>query len=205
MIPFREATDNRHHNQITMPFYRTAIEGLLIFEPQVFGDERGYFFESFNEKVFAEEGITRPFVQDNQAFSGHGVLRGLHYQTGKHAQAKLVRVVQGEVLDVVVDLRPDSKTYGEVYSHILSEDNKLQMYIPRGFAHGYVVLSETAMFFYKCDNFYAPEAEAGIRPDCPHLNIDWGIPPDKAIIAERDRKFPSFGKHKDPFSTLEQV
>lgn len=188
-----------------MPFYRTAIEGLLIYEPKVFGDERGYFFESYNEKVFAEHGITRPFVQDNQAFSARGVLRGLHYQTGEHAQAKLVRVLKGEVLDVVVDLRPDSKTYGQVYSHILSDENKLQMYIPRGFAHGYVVLSKTAVFFYKCDNFYAPQAEAGIRPQCPELNIDWGIPLSEATIAERDRNFPSFGKHKNPFPTPEKA
>lgn len=188
-----------------MPFYRTAIEGLLLFEPKVFGDERGYFFESYNAKVFSSQGIERPFVQDNQAFSKRGVLRGLHYQTGEHAQAKLVRVLQGEVLDVVVDLRPDSKTYGQVYSHVLSEENKIQLYIPRGFAHGYVVLSPTALFFYKCDNYYAPHAEAGIRPDCPELNINWGIPLEQAVIAERDRNFPCFGKHKDPFKTVERV
>lgn len=188
-----------------MPFYRTAFEGLLIFEPKVFGDERGYFFESYNEKVFAGQGIERPFVQDNQAFSRRGVLRGLHYQTGEHAQAKLVQVLQGEVLDVAVDLRPGSQTYGEVFSHVLSQENKMQMYIPRGFAHGYIVLSETALFFYKCDNFYAPQAEAGIRPDCPQLNIDWGMPLDAATIAQRDRNFPSFGQHQTPFATSEQA
>ncbi len=182
-----------------MPFHPTPFQGLFLFEPKVFGDERGYFFESYNQQVFAEQGITAPFVQDNQAFSRRGVLRGLHYQTGLHAQAKLVRVLQGEVLDIAVDLRPDSPTYGQVYGVVLSAENKRQLYIPRGFAHGYVVLSETAEFFYKCDNFYAPEAEAGINPLCPNLRIDWRIPRAELIIAPRDLAFPFFGQHKNPF------
>lgn len=172
---------------------------MFIFEPRVFGDERGYFFESYNQRVFAEKGIERPFVQDNQAFSRRGVLRGLHYQTGSHAQAKLVRVLQGEVLDIAVDIRPDSPTYGQVFSVVLSAENKRQLYIPRGFAHGYVVLSDTAEFFYKCDNFYAPEAEAGIHPLCPNLNIDWKLPANELTIAARDLAFPVFGQHKNPF------
>ncbi len=181
----------------TMPFTKTTIPGLLIFDPLVFGDERGYFFESYNENTFREEaGIDLKFVQDNQAFSTYGVLRGLHYQMGEFAQAKLVRALQGEVLDVAVDLRRDSPTYGQSYSCVLSAENKRQLLIPKGFAHGYVVLSRTAEFFYKCDNFYSKAHEAGIRPDCPLLGIDWQIDMNEAIIADRDRNFPSFGAHK---------
>ncbi len=179
-----------------MPFLKTDIHGLLLFEPNVYGDDRGYFFESYNANTFREQaGIDVNFVQDNQAFSSFGVLRGLHYQTGDFAQAKLVRVLQGEVLDVVVDIRKDSPTYGKTYSCILSGENKMQLFIPRGFAHGYVVLSETAEFFYKCDNFYSKQHEAGIRPDCPQLKLDWKIDLSKATIAERDRNWPSFGQH----------
>ena len=178
-----------------MPFTETNIPGLWLFEPVVFGDERGYFFESFNEKSFNEAGIDVHFVQDNQAFSGKGVLRGLHYQVAPFTQAKLVRVLKGEVLDVVVDLRENSPTYGEWYSCVLSEENKVQLFVPRGFAHGYVVLSEAAEFFYKCDNFYSKQHEGGIRPDCQKLQIDWGFDMDQTIIADRDRNFPSFGDH----------
>lgn len=179
-----------------MPFSQTTISGLLLFEPRVFGDDRGHFFESFNARTFEQEaGIQSNFVQDNQAFSTRGVLRGLHYQTGDAAQAKLVRVLQGEVLDVAVDLRPASPTYGQVYKCRLSEENRLQLYIPRGFAHGYVVLSETAVFFYKCDNFYAKDKEAGVRFDCPVLNINWEIDQSLIIVADRDRNFPSLGQH----------
>jgi dTDP-4-dehydrorhamnose 3,5-epimerase len=179
-----------------MAFHQTDIPGLLIFEPRVFGDDRGYFFESFNANTFeVEGGLKVNFVQDNQAYSTRGVLRGLHYQTGEAAQAKLVRVLEGEVLDVVVDLREGSPTYGRSYKHRLSSENKLQMFVPRGFAHGYVVLSETAVFFYKCDNFYSKPNEGGIRFDCPLLNIDWEIDPSLLIVAERDKNFPSLGDH----------
>jgi dTDP-4-dehydrorhamnose 3,5-epimerase len=183
-----------HHFQ--MPFHKTEIPGLLLIEPIVFGDDRGYFFESFNAKTWEQEaGFTVNFVQDNQAFSGRGVLRGLHYQVGEATQAKLVRVLQGEVLDVAVDLREDSPTYGQSYSCVLSDENKHQLFVPRGFAHGYVVLSETAVFFYKCDNFYSKSHEGGIRYDCPVLKIYWKIPSSEIIVAERDRNFPSLGDH----------
>ena len=178
-----------------MPIIETPIKGLKIFEPKVFGDDRGYFFESYNFLTFKEMGITSSFVQDNQSKSSFGVLRGLHYQVPPFAQAKLVRVIQGEVLDVAVDIRNDSPTYGEWFSIILSAENKKQLFIPRGFAHGFVVLSETAEFFYKCDNFYSKAHEGGIRPDCQILNIDWQIEMSEAIIAERDQHFPSFGNH----------
>ncbi len=179
-----------------MPFIETGISGLVIFEPKVFGDERGYFFESYNENVFKQAGVDVRWVQDNQAFSGKGVLRGLHYQVAPYAQAKLVRVLQGEVLDVVVDIRSGSPTYGKSFSLRLSAENKRQLFVPKGFAHGYIVLSETAEFFYKCDNFYSKEHEGGILPNCPKLNIDWQFDLSKAVIAERDRNFPSFGMHR---------
>ncbi len=179
-----------------MPFHQTDIPGLILFEPKVFGDDRGYFFESYNTNTFEMEGgLKANFVQDNQAFSARGVLRGLHYQTGDAAQAKLVRVLEGEVLDVVVDIREGSPTYGQYHKQRLSAENKLQMFVPRGFAHGYVVLSETAVFFYKCDNFYSKANEGGLRFDCPVLNIDWEINADELIVAERDRNFPSLGAH----------
>lgn len=178
-----------------MAFIKTGIPGLIIFEPRVFGDDRGYFFESYNENIFKEAGVDIRWVQDNQAYSGKGVLRGLHYQVAPYTQAKLVRVLQGEVLDVVVDIRKDSPTYGKSFSVILSAENKKQLFVPRGFAHGYVVLSDTAEFYYKCDNFYSKKHEGGINPNCSVLNIDWKYDLSKAIIAERDRNFPSVGKH----------
>ena len=179
-----------------MPFHKTETPGSLLFEPKVFGDDRGFFFESYNARTWeAEAGLTINFVQDNQAFSPRGVLRGLHYQTGDAAQAKLVRVLQGEVLDVAVDLRDGSPTYGQSYTCRLSDKNNLQLLVPRGFAHGYVVLSDTATFFYKCDNFYSKQHEGGIRYDCPKLNIDWEMEPSSLIVAERDRNFPSLGEH----------
>lgn len=180
-----------------MPFTKTEIPDLLIFDPRVFEDERGYFYESYNANVFKEQGIDCRFVQDNQAYSGRGVLRGLHYQKAPYTQAKLVRVLEGEVLDVAVDVRRDSPTYGQSFSCILSGENKRQLFVPRGFAHGYVVLSQTAVFFYKCDNFYSKEHEAGIRPDCPNLSIDWSYDLSEAVIADRDRAFPVFGEHED--------
>jgi len=169
-----------------MSFIETPIEGLLVFEPKVFYDDRGYFFESFNSRVWEEVGVTRPFVQDNQARSTIGVLRGLHFQTGEMAQAKLVRVIEGEVLDVVVDIREGSATYGQWYGIRLSSENKRQMYVPRGFAHGYVVLSETAEFAYKCDNFYSKAHEGGIRFDDPELKIDWEFDLNQVIVSEKD-------------------
>lgn len=179
-----------------MPFHTTNIKDLVVFEPRIFKDERGYFYESYNEKTFFENGVTAKFVQDNQARSTYGVLRGLHYQVGEMAQAKLVRVVQGKVLDVVVDLRPDSATYGQWYSIELSDENHLQLFVPRGFAHGYVVLSETAKFVYKCDNFYSKEHEGGLHYNSPELNIDWKIDLSQAIVSEKDIILPNFGAHR---------
>lgn len=179
-----------------MPFTHTGIDGLLIFDPKIWEDERGYFYEAFNANTFAEAGIKRPFVQDNQAQSVRGVLRGLHYQLPPFAQAKLVRVLRGEVLDVVVDLRKGSATYGQTYSVRLSAQNKRQLYVPRGFAHGYVVLSETAEFFYKCDNFYSKPHEGGIIFDDPRLDINWLLPKDELIISAKDQVLPAFGQHR---------
>jgi len=179
-----------------MAFTKTHIEGLLIFEPRVFTDERGYFYESFNKNAFAEAGVQDEFVQDNQSKSTYGVLRGLHYQTGEHAQSKLVRVLEGSVLDVAVDIRPDSPTYGEHYAIELSAENQLQFYVPHGFAHGFLVLSDTATFFYKCDNFYNKASEGGIAYDDPTLNIDWQIPTKDLILSEKDMVNPAFGTHR---------
>ena len=179
-----------------MPFIKTPIPDLLIFEPKIIEDERGYFFESYNQQVFEEAGIQARFVQDNQSRSTYGVLRGLHYQLAPFAQAKLVRVIEGEVLDVAVDIRTDSPTYGHWYSVVLSAANKRQLFVPRGFAHGYVVLSPTAEFFYKCDNFYAKAHEGSIRYDDPTLNIDWQIDLGKAILSEKDKYHPAFGNHR---------
>jgi dTDP-4-dehydrorhamnose 3,5-epimerase len=167
-------------------FSPTPIPGLQVFTPRVFGDERGYFFESWNKRSFAEAGIDSKFVQDNQARSPKGVLRGLHFQTGDHAQAKLVRVIEGEVFDVAVDLRPNSPTLHQWFGTRLSGENQKQMYVPRGFAHGYLVLSETAVFAYKCDNFYAKHAEGGLRYDDPTIGIEWPEVDVELVIAERD-------------------
>lgn len=179
-----------------MPIVDTPIEGLKIFEPRVFGDDRGYFFESYNAKSFKEGGIDTTFVQDNQSRSTFGVLRGLHYQIPPFAQAKLVRVIEGEVLDVAVDIRPDSKTYGEWFSIVLSAENKKQLFIPRGFAHGFLVLSETAEFFYKCDNFYSKESEGGILYNDPQLKIDWKLDLEKVLLSEKDTVLPTLGNHR---------
>lgn len=179
-----------------MTFTKTPIPGLLLFEPRVLEDSRGYFFEAFNARGFADAGIEASFVQDNQARSSYGVLRGLHYQVGDHAQAKLVRVLSGEVLDVVVDLREDSPHYGRSYKVRLSAANRLQLFIPRGFAHGYAVLSPTAEFFYKCDNYYARDYEGGIRFDDPTLQIDWELPDTDVILSEKDKSLPVFEAHR---------
>lgn len=176
-----------------MEVQATKLKDCYIIKPRIFEDDRGYFFESFNAKMFAEKtGIETTFVQDNQSFSSYGVIRGLHAQSGAHAQAKLVRVLQGEVLDVAVDARSGSPTYGEHVAVRLSAENKWQLFVPRGFLHGFAVLSETAVFFYKCDNFYNKEAECGIRYNSAKLSIDWAIPEDRHVVAERDLLLPEF-------------
>ncbi|MDD3155764.1 MAG: dTDP-4-dehydrorhamnose 3,5-epimerase [Victivallaceae bacterium] len=168
------------------------IAGLRVVEPKVFGDARGYFFEAWSQERYREAGIDANFIQDNESFSHYGVVRGLHYQQGEFAQAKLVRVIRGTVLDVAVDIRKDSATFGRHYAVELSGENKRQFFIPRGFAHGFAVLSEEAIFAYKCDNFYMPSAERGIRYDDPELGIDWRIPVDKRQLSEKDTKHPLF-------------
>ncbi len=173
-----------------MPFTKTPIPDLLVFAPRVFEDSRGYFFESYNESTFAADGLQYRFVQDNQAKSSYGVLRGLHYQLAPHAQTKLVRVLSGVILDVAVDIRKGSPTFGQVYTIELSADNKLQLLVPKGFAHGYSVLSETAEVMYKCDALYNKESEGGIAYNDPTLNIDWKIPAGKAIISDKDLVHP---------------
>jgi dTDP-4-dehydrorhamnose 3,5-epimerase len=173
-----------------MPFIKTDFPGLLIFEPKVFEDKRGYFYESYNENIFLTEGITIKFVQDNQAQSSYGVLRGLHYQLAPYAQTKLIRALSGSILDVVVDIRKGSPTYGKVFTIELSAANKKQLLVPKGFAHGYSVLTQTAEVFYKCDAFYNKETEGGIMYNDPILNIDWQIPADKTIVSEKDVLLP---------------
>ena len=173
-----------------MPFVNTTIPGLIVFEPKVFEDARGYFYESYNQAVFASQGIDLNFIQDNQSRSGRGVLRGLHYQLEPYGQAKLVRVLSGEVWDVAVDLRKSSPTFGQWYGEILSAENRKQMLIPVGFAHGFAVLSETAEFFYKCSSVYHKESERGIRFDEPAFGIDWKIPSSEVLISDRDQNLP---------------
>lgn len=173
-----------------MNVIKTDIDGLVIIEPRVFGDSRGYFFESFSERDFKREVADVDFVQDNESKSSYGVVRGLHFQRPPYAQAKLVRVVKGKVLDVAVDLRKGSPTFGHHVAVELSEDNHRQMFIPRGFAHGFSVLSDEVIFQYKCDNFYAPQSEGAVAWDDPDLGIDWGIPADKALLSDKDRKHP---------------
>lgn len=178
-----------------MQIVKTNIDGCFEIIPSVFEDERGYFFESFNQSIFESETGAKPFfVQDNQSFSTKGVLRGLHFQKGIHAQAKLVRVLQGEVLDVAVDIRKDSKTYGQIVRTVLSSDNKKQLFIPRGCAHGFVTLSETAAFFYKCDNFYNKASEGGVLYNDPQLNIDWILNESELIISDKDKILPTLNE-----------
>lgn len=178
-----------------MIFTQTNLKDCYLMEPRIINDERGYFMESFNERTFQEKtGILVHFVQDNQSKSTKGVLRGLHYQTGEHSQAKLVRVLEGEVYDVVVDIRPESETYGQHYGIMLSAENQKQLFVPKGFAHGFLVLSETATFFYKCDAFYNKESEAGIIFNDADLNIDWQFPVESLIISEKDKVQPTFKK-----------
>jgi dTDP-4-dehydrorhamnose 3,5-epimerase len=173
-----------------MPFVKTDFPGLLIFEPKVFEDSRGYFYESYNANTFTQEGVDIKFVQDNQAQSSYGVLRGLHYQLAPHAQTKLIRVLSGSILDVAVDIRKGSPAYGKVFTIELSAANKKQLLIPKGFAHGYSVLSPTAEVFYKCDEFYNKASEGGIMYNDPALNVNWQIPIDKVIISEKDLLHP---------------
>lgn len=175
-----------------MKISRTDIEGLLIIEPTIHRDMRGYFVETFRYDILKNYIHNIDFVQENESKSSYGVLRGLHYQKGEYAQAKLVRVIKGKVLDVAVDLREESKSYGKHFAIELSDENKKQFYIPRGFAHGFVVLSDEAIFAYKCDNYYHPEAEEGIIYNDDTLNIDWRLPQSDIIISEKDLKHPNF-------------
>lgn len=173
-----------------MNIIKTKIEGVVILEPRVFKDERGYFMESFSKKFFDTEVCKTEFVQDNESKSSYGVLRGLHFQKPPYAQSKLVRVVKGSVLDVAVDIRNGSPTFGQHVAVELTEDNKRQFFVPRGFAHGFVVLSEEVIFQYKCDNFYAPQQEGAIAWNDPMLDIDWEITADKIILSEKDKNHP---------------
>ena len=173
-----------------MNIIETEIQGVYIIEPKVFGDSRGYFFESYSRREFEAKVGPVEFVQDNESKSCYGVVRGLHFQKPPHAPAKLVRVVKGKVLDVAVDLRKDSPTYGRHVSVELSEDNHRQVFIPKGFAHGFSVLSEEAVFQYKCDDYYAPETECAIAWNDPELNIDWRISADQVILSEKDKRHP---------------
>ena len=180
-----------------MEIQETGLKDCLIIKPRVFEDSRGYFFESFNSKTFEEKtGLSGKFVQDNQSYSSYGVIRGLHAQAGEFAQAKLVRVLKGEVLDVAVDARPNSPTFGKHFAIKLSEENRLQLYIPRGFIHGFSVLSKTAEFFYKCDNFYNKAPEFGVIYNDPQLNIDWLIPEVDVEISEKDLILGTFSSLK---------
>lgn len=175
-----------------MNVIKTDIEGVVVIEPQVFGDARGYFFESFNaERFLAETGIEVAFVQDNESRSKRGVLRGLHFQREPYAQAKLVRVVQGRVIDVAVDIRPGSPTFGKYVATELSGENHCQMFIPKGFAHGYVVLEDDTVFQYKCDEYYHPESEAGIAWNDPQISIEWPLSEYEIILSDKDRKHPT--------------
>lgn len=173
-----------------MKISKTAIDGVVIIEPQVFEDERGYFFESYNQAKMEEAGLHYNFIQDNQSKSSYGVVRGINFQKGEFAQAKLVRVLEGTVLDVAVDLRKNSPTFGKYVAVELSAENKKQLMIPRGFGHGFSVLSKTAVFAYKCDNVYNKASEVGIRFNDPDIGVDWKINPDEAVLSEKDKNAP---------------
>lgn len=183
-----------------MNVIKTDIQGVVIVEPKVFGDHRGYFFESFSEKDFAEAVGEVKFVQDNESKSSYGVLRGLHFQKPPHAQAKLVRVVKGRVLDVAVDLRKGSPTFGKHVAVELTEEDHRQLFIPRGFAHGFVVLSDEAVFQYKCDNYYAPQSEGSVLWNDPDIGIEWGIPSEDVMLSEKDRNAPLLKDLGDVFN-----
>ncbi len=175
-----------------MNLTETGFEGLVIVRPDIYADKRGYFFESYNERAFKEAGLHTHFVQDNQSLSRRGVIRGLHYQLEPHAQAKLVRVIYGRVYDVAVDIRKGSATFGEYFGLELSGRNKLQLYIPKGYAHGFSVLSPVAVVLYKTDEYYDPGSERGIAFNDPDLGIDWKVPSEISMVSERDRKLPRF-------------
>lgn len=183
-----------------MEVIKTAIDGVVIIEPKVFKDARGYFFESFSQREFEEKVRKINFVQDNESMSSYGVMRGLHFQCPPFTQSKLVRCVKGRVLDVAVDIRKGSPTYGQHVAVELTEDNHRQFFVPRGFAHGFAVLSETAVFQYKCDNFYAPQADGGISIIDDSLGIDWQIPTENAILSEKDTKHELLKDFDSPFS-----
>ena len=182
-----------------MEVIKTAIEGVYIIEPKVFGDARGYFFESFSEREFKEKVGDIHFVQDNESMSKYGVMRGLHFQRPPYAQSKLVRCVKGKVIDVAVDIRKGSPTYGQHVAALLTEENHRQFFIPQGFAHGFAVLSESAVFQYKCDNFYHPEADGGISILDESLGIDWGLAMEEAILSEKDTKHMKLAEFDSPF------
>ncbi|MBS1604247.1 MAG: dTDP-4-dehydrorhamnose 3,5-epimerase [Bacteroidetes bacterium] len=182
-----------------MPFTTTEFPGLLVFDPVVYKDERGYFLETYNEQAWEKQGISIRFVQDNQSFSRHGVIRGLHYQLEPYQQAKLIRVLSGRIIDVAVDLRRGSPTYGRHMAIELSAENRKQFFIPAGFAHGFSVISETAEVSYKCDGFYHKDSEGGIRYDDPVLNIDWKVSADEAIVSEKDRELPVLANCRNNF------
>ena len=183
-----------------MKFTQTNIPDVILIEPKVFGDDRGYFVETFRSDLFEQQsGIKTTFIQDNESRSSHGVLRGLHYQLPPHAQSKLVRVIEGTVLDIAVDIRKGSPTFGQHVSVELSAENKHQLFIPRGFAHGFVVLSETAIFAYKVDNYYSPECDRGMQFDDPQLNIDWKVDPKQLQLSEKDKSQPLLKDTSDLF------
>ena len=186
-----------------MPFIPTPIQDLFSFEPMVFEDNRGYFFEAYNEQVFKAGGIDIKFVQDNQSRSSYGVIRGLHYQRPPHAQSKLIRVLSGAIIDTVLDLRTGSPTYGETFSIRLSAENKKQLFIPNGFAHGFSVITETAEVMYKCDSYYNTESESGFLYNDPQLKIDWEIPTDKIRVSEKDRLLPLFNSYAGEFAFIQ--
>lgn len=183
-----------------MPFTPTTFPGLIIIEPVVFEDSRGYFFEAFNERVFAENNINIGFLQDNQSRSTYGVIRGLHFQAPPFAQTKLVRVLRGTILDTVVDLRVGSPTYGGSFSVELSAENRKQLFIPKGFAHGFAVISETAEVLYKCDGYYNKASERGVLYNDPALAIDWKIPANKAVVSDKDKLLPLFSQYAGEFT-----
>lgn len=182
-----------------MAFFKTEFEGVFLFEPLVFEDERGFFFESYNENVFKKNNIDTVFIQDNQSFSRYGVIRGLHYQLEPYSQSKLVRVLQGTIQDVIVDIRKGSPTFGKSFSIELSSANKKQLFIPKGFAHGFSVLSDTAEILYKCDNVYNKESESGIIYNDPFLHIDWKVPAGKSIVSAKDLGLSQFAECKNNF------
>lgn len=188
-----------------MEVIKTDIEGVVIIEPRIFKDARGYFFESFSAKEFQEKVCQTTFVQDNESFSSYGVVRGLHFQKPPYTQSKLVRVIKGAVLDVAVDLRKGSPTYGKHVAVELTGENHRQLFIPKGFAHGFSVLSDEVLFQYKCDNFYAPQSEGGIAWDDPALQIDWRIPADKILLSEKDTKHPLLEDYNTDFVYSENL